>query len=191
MTALSFKPAVWKRMGRMYRPGSPSYAPLRRLALVGLLSAQEGQTLSREVLMQAAFSLLGPGAFGDDPQRTFGRDIKALQAAGFNIRCVQDEEQQGYCYSSEPDPVQHMREQISRLHPVQVAAWRRMTPGERLALADQLFVEAREAARRDERRRHPHLSEEEIHMRVLRRMHGRHFPEGEWDGTHDAERKNG
>ncbi|MBN1890993.1 MAG: hypothetical protein JW850_23555 [Thermoflexales bacterium] len=181
---LCFDSTVWKRMAKIAPPGSREHASLRRLVLLGIMREHEGKTLTCAVLMGHAYTLLGPHSFGDDPEQSFWRDIQALRRAGFNLRFIRAGSQPGYCYSSQLDPIQRMREQISRLHPLQMAAWRRMTPAMRLALADQLFVEAREAARRDERRRRPHLSEQEIQQRVLRRMHGAGLEEKL--GTDDA-----
>jgi hypothetical protein len=169
---LSFDSAVWRRMAKIAPPGSREHASLRRLVLLGIMCNHAGEALDRATLMEQTYALLGPRSFGDDPAQSFWRDIQALRRAGFRIRLVRDGAQRGYCYS-QPDMAQRIREQISRLHPVQLATWRRMTPAQRLALADQLFVEAREAARRDEQRRHPNLSDPEIRQRVLRRMHGR------------------
>lgn len=56
--------------------------------------------------------------------------------------------------------------------PEQIVLWQQMSPVERLAIADQAYHFALEAVRLTERRRHPHLSEEELQWRVIRRMQG-------------------
>jgi hypothetical protein len=54
----------------------------------------------------------------------------------------------------------------------QVAAWRAMSPAERLDIAFQAYQFALEAVRATERARHPDLSPDELAWRVTRRMQG-------------------
>lgn len=74
-----------------------------------------------------------------------------------------------------PDPIEQLRQRLGRLEPQQITAWRQMTPAQRLDLAFQAYQFALEAVRLTERRRHPHLSEEELNWRVTRRMQGSQF----------------
>jgi hypothetical protein len=55
----------------------------------------------------------------------------------------------------------------------QILIWQRMSPVERLEIAFQAYQFALEAVRLTERQRHPHLSEEELRWRVIRRMQGK------------------
>ena len=59
-----------------------------------------------------------------------------------------------------------------RLDPRQVAAWRAMSPAERLDVAFQAYQFALEAVRATERERNPDLSPQELAWRVTRRMQG-------------------
>ncbi len=54
----------------------------------------------------------------------------------------------------------------------QILIWQRMSPAERLAIADQAYHFALEAVRLTIRQRYSDLSEEEFKWRVIRRMHG-------------------
>jgi len=54
----------------------------------------------------------------------------------------------------------------------QLLIWQRMSPVERLAVADQAYHFALESVRLTERQRHPDLSEEALRWRVIRRMQG-------------------
>ena len=67
------------------------------------------------------------------------------------------------------DTVYH---QLEPLDPRQVAAWRAMTPAERLDIAFQAYQFALDAVRTQERERHPDLEPEELAWRVTRRMQG-------------------
>ncbi|MBI1877740.1 MAG: hypothetical protein HYR94_05850 [Chloroflexi bacterium] len=75
-------------------------------------------------------------------------------------------------HKNPPDPIEQLRQRLGRLEPQQIIAWRQMTPAQRLDLAFQAYQFALEAVRLTERRRHPHLSEEELNWRVTRRMQG-------------------
>jgi hypothetical protein len=61
---------------------------------------------------------------------------------------------------------------LGDLDPRQVAAWRAMSPAERLEIAFQTYQFALDAVRATERERHPDLSPEELAWRVTRRMQG-------------------
>lgn len=65
-----------------------------------------------------------------------------------------------------------LRRRLRRLDPRQVAAWRAMSPAERLEIAFQAYQFALEAVRVRERERNPDLSEEELAWRVTRRVQG-------------------
>jgi hypothetical protein len=54
----------------------------------------------------------------------------------------------------------------------QILIWQRMSPAERLAVADQAYHFALEVVRLTERQRHPDLTEEELQWRIIRRMQG-------------------
>jgi hypothetical protein len=68
--------------------------------------------------------------------------------------------------------VEELRRRLGPLDRQQVAAWRRMTPAQRLEVAFQAYQFALDALRLTERRNHPDLSEEELAWRVTRRMQG-------------------
>ena len=70
------------------------------------------------------------------------------------------------------DAVVPMRHRLGKLDPRQVAAWRAMTPAQRLELAFQAYQFALDAVRTTEKQRHPDLSPEELAWRVTRRMQG-------------------
>jgi hypothetical protein len=70
------------------------------------------------------------------------------------------------------DPIEKLRQRLGRLEPQQIVAWQQMAPAQRLDLAFQAYQFALEAVRLTERRRHPHLAEEELNWRVTRRMQG-------------------
>lgn len=61
---------------------------------------------------------------------------------------------------------------LGRVHPMQLRAWRNMSPAERLEIAFQAYQFALNAVRTTERKRHPNISEEEFNWRVTRRMQG-------------------
>lgn len=65
-----------------------------------------------------------------------------------------------------------LRQELPRLDPRQVAAWRAMSPAERLDIAFQAYQFALEAVRATERERNPDLSPQELAWRVTRRMQG-------------------
>lgn len=75
-------------------------------------------------------------------------------------------------YNNLPDPIEQLRQRLGPLEPQQIAAWRQMTPTQRLNLAFQAYQFALDAVRLTERRRHPNLSKEELNWRVTRRMQG-------------------
>lgn len=52
------------------------------------------------------------------------------------------------------------------LHPAQIEAFRRMTPAQKLALAAQLWFEARELKAAALRARHPEWTEDEVQRKV-------------------------
>jgi hypothetical protein len=70
------------------------------------------------------------------------------------------------------DSIEQLQNRLGRFEPQQIAAWRRMTPAERLAVAFEAYQFALEVVRLTERQRHPHLSENEFNWRVTRRMQG-------------------
>ena len=70
------------------------------------------------------------------------------------------------------DAVDSMRRRLGWLDPRQVAAWRAMSPAQRLELAFQAYQFALDAVRTTEKQRHPDLSPEELAWRVTRRMQG-------------------
>jgi len=63
-------------------------------------------------------------------------------------------------------------EQLGCLDPRQVAAWRQMSPGERLDIAFQAYQFALDTVRLTERQRHPDMPPDELAWRVTRRMQG-------------------
>lgn len=70
------------------------------------------------------------------------------------------------------DPIKQLQQRLGRFEPEQIAAWRRMTPAERLAVAFDAYQFALDAVRFTERQRYPDLSEEEFNWQVTRRMQG-------------------
>lgn len=70
------------------------------------------------------------------------------------------------------DPSDAFRRQPPKLDPRQVAAWREMSPAQRLELAFQAYHFALDAVRTTERERHPDLAPEELAWRVTRRIRG-------------------
>ena len=74
--------------------------------------------------------------------------------------------------SKTDDTIQAWRQRIGTLDPRQIAAWRAMTPAQRLDLACQAYQFALDAVRLTERRNHPDLSPEALAWRVTRRMQG-------------------
>ena len=70
------------------------------------------------------------------------------------------------------DAVVPMRRRLGKLMARQVAAWRAMTPAQRLELALRPYQFALDAIRTTEKQRHPDLSPEELAWRVTRRMQG-------------------
>ena len=70
------------------------------------------------------------------------------------------------------DAVDSMRHRLGKLDPRQVAAWRAMSPAQRLELAFQAYQFALDAVRTTEKQRHPDLSPDELAWRVTRRMQG-------------------
>ena len=70
------------------------------------------------------------------------------------------------------DAVEQLRQRLTPLDPRQVAAWRQMTPAKRLDVAFQAYQFALDIVRLTERRRHPHLSPDELDWRITRRMQG-------------------
>lgn len=74
--------------------------------------------------------------------------------------------------SSQGDTIKVWRRRIGKLDPRQIAAWRAMTPAQRLDLACQAYQFALDVVRLTERQNHPNLSPEELAWRVTRRMQG-------------------
>ncbi|GAB4443760.1 MAG: hypothetical protein Kow0031_26060 [Anaerolineae bacterium] len=70
------------------------------------------------------------------------------------------------------ETISQLNQRIGTYDRQQILIWQRMTPVERLAVADQAYHFALEAVRLTERQRHPDLSEEEFNWRVIRRMQG-------------------
>ena len=68
------------------------------------------------------------------------------------------------------DTIEAWRLRIGKLDPRQIAAWRAMTPAQRLDLACQAYQFALDVVRLTERQNHPDLSPEELAWRVTRRM---------------------
>lgn len=81
------------------------------------------------------------------------------------------------------DTLQAWRQRIGKLDPRQIAAWRAMTPAQRLDLACQAYQFALDAVRLTERRNHPDLSPEALAWRITRRMQGDRSLGRECDGT--------
>ena len=75
-------------------------------------------------------------------------------------------------FSSQDDTIAAWRLRIGKLDPRQLAAWRAMTPAQRLDLACQAYQFALDVVRTTERQNHPDLSPEELAWRVTRRMQG-------------------
>ena len=70
---------------------------------------------------------------------------------------------------STPKP---LTKQLGSLDPRQVAAWRQMSPSQRLDIAFQAYQLALDTVRLTERQRHPDMSPNEFAWRVTRRMQG-------------------
>jgi hypothetical protein len=85
--------------------------------------------------------------------------------------------------SKTDDTIQAWRQRIGTLDPRQIAAWRAMTPAQRLDLACQAYQFALDAVRLTERRNHPDLSQEALAWRVTRRMQGDRSLGREYDRT--------
>ena len=75
-------------------------------------------------------------------------------------------------FSTQEDTLEAWRQRIGTLDPRQIAAWRAMTPAQRLDLACEAYQFALDAVRLTERRDHPDLSPEALAWRVTRRMQG-------------------
>jgi hypothetical protein len=86
--------------------------------------------------------------------------------------------------STTDETLQAWRQRIGRLDPRQIAAWRAMTPAQRLDLACQAYQFALDTVRLTERRNHPELSPEALAWRVTRRMQGDRSLGRDYDGTH-------
>lgn len=84
---------------------------------------------------------------------------------------------------AQDDTLEAWRRRIGTLEPRQIAAWRAMTPAQRLDLACQAYQFALEVVRLTERRNHPDLSAEELAWRVTRRMQGDRRLGREHDGS--------
>jgi len=63
-----------------------------------------------------------------------------------------------------------MHHRLDKLDSRQVAAWRAMSPAQRLDLTFKAYQFALDAVRTTEKQRHPDLSPEELAWRVTRRM---------------------
>ena len=74
--------------------------------------------------------------------------------------------------SNQPEviPAAALRIRFGETHPIQIQAWQRMTPAQRLKIAFQAYQFALNAVRVSERRNHPHLSVTELNWRITRRM---------------------
>ena len=68
--------------------------------------------------------------------------------------------------------IEQLNKRIGVYDRQQLLIWQRMSPVERLAVADQAYHFALESVRLTERQRHPDLSEEALRWRVIRRMQG-------------------
>jgi hypothetical protein len=90
-------------------------------------------------------------------------------------------------FSLQHDTIEAWRRRIGRLDCRQIAAWRAMTPAQRLDLACQAYQFALDVVRLTERRNHPDLSPEELAWRVTRRMQGDRSLGREYDGTRPPE----
>jgi len=85
--------------------------------------------------------------------------------------------------STTDNTIQAWRRRIGTLDPRQIAAWRAMTPAQRLDLACQAYQFALDAVRLTERRNHPDLSPEALAWRITRRMQGDRSLGREYDRT--------
>jgi hypothetical protein len=65
-----------------------------------------------------------------------------------------------------------LRHRLPSLDPRQIAAWRSMSPAERMEIAFQAYQFTLDAVRITERERHPDLSPRELAWCVTRRMQG-------------------
>ena len=90
-------------------------------------------------------------------------------------------------FSTQDDTLQAWRQRIGKLDPRQIAAWRAMTPAQRLDLACQAYQFALDAVRLTERRNYPDLSPEALAWRITRRMQGDRSLGKEYDGTSPPE----
>lgn len=63
---------------------------------------------------------------------------------------------------------------------VQIAVWRRMSDGQRLAAAMELTESVRRMALNGIRACHPEFSEEEAKLALFERMHGKAFVDRVW-----------
>jgi len=88
---------------------------------------------------------------------------------------------------TQDDTLEAWRQRIGKLDPRQIAAWRAMTPAQRLDLACQAYQFALDAVRLTERRDHPDLSPEALDWRVTRRMQGDRSLGKAYDGTSPPE----
>lgn len=70
------------------------------------------------------------------------------------------------------DTITQLNNRIGAYDRQQILIWQRMSPIERLAIADQAYHFALEAVRLTERQRYPDLPEEDLKWRVIRRMQG-------------------
>ena len=70
------------------------------------------------------------------------------------------------------EAIKQLNKRIGVYDRQQILIWQRMSPIERLAIADQAYHFALEAVRLTEARNHPDLTEEELKWRVIRRMQG-------------------
>lgn len=70
------------------------------------------------------------------------------------------------------DAITQLNNRLGRYDRQQILIWQRMSPAERLAVADQAYHFALEVVRLTERQRHPDLAEEELQWRIIRRMQG-------------------
>ncbi|MFN8491372.1 MAG: hypothetical protein U0350_27490 [Caldilineaceae bacterium] len=61
---------------------------------------------------------------------------------------------------------------LDKLDLIQVKIWRQMTPVQRLDITFQAYQFALDVVRITERKKHPHLSPEELAWRVTRRIQG-------------------
>jgi len=70
------------------------------------------------------------------------------------------------------DTITQLNNRLGGYDRQQILIWQRMSPAERLAVADQAYHFALEVVRLTERQRHPDLTEEELQWRIIRRMQG-------------------